>query len=57
MSEQRYELVIMGEVEVAPGPLSQIRTIAQTALADPGCPDEAAGKLAAILHIIDGDQP
>jgi hypothetical protein len=55
---QRYELVIRGDVDVIPGPLSQIRAIAEAAIADPQCPGEAAIKLDAILMIIDdGDQP
>jgi hypothetical protein len=54
---QRYELVIEGDVEVIPGPLSQIRIIAETAIADPDCPDEARRKLAGILDVIDGVQP
>lgn len=55
MSEQRYELVITGEVEVVPGPLSKIRAIAEEALADTQGPASAHPQLAAILAIIDGD--
>lgn len=51
----RYELVITGEVEVIPGPLSKIRTIADEALADLNCSPSVAAALDAILTIIDGD--
>lgn len=57
MDGQRYELVIHGEVEVIPGPLSKIRAIATEALADTQGPAEAHTKLSAILAIIDGNQP
>ena len=53
--EIRYELVITGEVDVIPGPLSKIRTIAEEALADPNCLTSVAADLHAILTIIDGD--
>lgn len=57
MDEIRYELVIEGEIEVIPGPLSQIRVIAQNGLAVLDCPEEARRKLVSILNVIDGDQP
>jgi len=51
----RYELVITGEIEVIPGPLSKIRDIALEALANPECSPSLTADLNAILHVIDGD--
>ena len=51
----RYELVITGDVEVIPGPLSKIRAIANEALADRGAPADVHTRCRAILDIIDGE--
>jgi hypothetical protein len=54
---QRFELVITGEVDVIPGPLSKIRAIAEEALADTQGTGSTHPQLAAIIAIIDGNQP